>query len=268
MERWDLIEFSQKIGLSLDAVDEINGVGIGKEEVLKEYQLLCENESKFFEKNGSAEHAPLRYLALYCEFALLAWDFYEKRGIPCEIYYNTFADIALWEQEFYRRTGRHGIAEVEWLSKHVRLKLFRLQELQFEPIIAPGVLPEELKTLPVLNIHIPKGAGIDLKAVDCACQEALRFWNYEKAVFFCHSWLLSPALKKLLPPETRIVQFGAKFHLLELDEECRQAEERIFGKVLDNPADYSAQTSLQKKAQKYLISGEKIPSAYGYFVLE
>ena len=119
---------------------------------------------------------------------------------------------------------------MEWLSKHVRLKLFRLQELQFEPIIAPGVLPEELKTLPVLNIHIPKGAGIDLKAVDCACQEALRFWNYEKAVFFCHSWLLSPALKKLLPPETRIVQFGAKFHLLELDEECRQAEETFLEK--------------------------------------
>ena len=80
----------------------------------------------------------------------------------------------------------------------------------------------------------------------------------------CHSWLLSPALSRLLRSDSNILRFQRMFELVGLDDSSRQAEERIFGDIRPQPSDYPVSTTLQRAARQWLLDGNPLPSAYGY----
>lgn len=122
-----------------------------------------------------------------------------------------------------------------------------------------------MQHLPVLNVHIPKGA--DLSRRSESYRHALAFFGVDEAVATCHSWLLSPALKPLLSPASRILAFQSEYTIACLDEKSRQAEERIFGKLQADPALYPATTSLQHHAREALLSGKTLPAACGWLHL-
>ncbi|MEG2404647.1 MAG: amidohydrolase, partial [Oscillospiraceae bacterium] len=79
--------------------------------------------------------------------------------------------------------------------------------------------------------------------------------------------ILSPAIFNLLSPNSRILSFASCFNVIETDERDRQAEERIFGKVLDNPSQYPCDTSLQAAAREYLMNKNLIPSGIGWQII-
>ena len=86
--------------------------------------------------------------------------------------------------------------EERWLSLALRMKIFRLGRLQFEP--------DEDRH--VLHVHIPEGEPLD----DAACGESFaiaeEFFGPEYTIFDCESWLLSPKLQKLLKPDSNILK--------------------------------------------------------------
>lgn len=61
---------------------------------------------------------------------------------------------------------------MEWVAKSIRMELFRLGRLQFEPFILNQKLAQKYH-LPsgekVLNVHIPAGEKLDY----CECQKSL-----------------------------------------------------------------------------------------------
>ena len=58
----------------------------------------------------------------------------------------------------------------------------------------------------------------------------------------------------------------AEFPLLDTDMEGTEAEQRIFGEVLSDPAGYSEKTGLQKAAKKFLMEGKKLGNGLGIYL--
>lgn len=263
-----IAETGLQIGLNSAAIETVLSHLPNDEEIRRQYALLHQDPEEFFKENDTASDRCLRYLALFTAFALLAHKAYAQRGISETVWTDTMHDIARWSESFAAREGVYGVSVniARWLARHIRLELFALGELQFEPLKkADFPLPDSMQHLPVLNVHIPKGA--DLSQRSESYRQALVFFGVDEAVATCHSWLLSPALKPLLSPASRILAFQSEYTIACLDEKSRQAEERIFGNLQADPALYPATTSLQHHAREALLSGKTLPAACGWLHL-
>lgn len=91
---------------------------------------------------------------------------------------------------------------------------FRLGRLAFDrrPPCEPGDSNAALKPGEASwNIHVPSGGGpIPPAAVTASMDRALELSD-RAAAFCCHSWLMDPQLVDLLPPDSNIVRFQARF---------------------------------------------------------
>lgn len=222
-----------------------------------------EDADRFFERIRSMEHFRQRLLYFFVRLAVDCHEEYRIRGIGDDVYAETFSDLTIWSEECKRRFGDYGIQEYRWLAEHVQLRLFRLGRLQFQPhVLEQDVeMPDGRwirKHTIVLNVHIPAGEPLHPDGVQHAFERAASFFRGIPPVFVCYSWLLEPQLRHLLPPESNILQFQNRFHIYRVDASSRQAEERIFGRVHDNPEEYEERTQLQRKAKAYLLSGKKL----------
>lgn len=193
---------------------------------------------------------------------------YEALGIPEAAYQDNLKDIALWCEDFTAKTGKAGIAQWRWVGKSLRLELFRLGRLQFEPI----TLEEEIvhggriypAGTPALSVHIPAGEPLDPDAALDSFRQAEaffpRYFGQTYPLFICYSWLMAPTLKEVLPPTSRILQFQSMFETV-YTRPNRQAEERVFGFLADDSHTYPEKTSLQRALKAYLLSGRPAMSA-------
>ncbi|MFC3801907.1 acyltransferase domain-containing protein [Cohnella sp. GCM10012308] len=209
-------------------------------------------------------------LYFFMRMAVDAYDEYRLREIPDEVYIDTFSDIRIWSEVFKTTYGEYGIEESGWLQEHVRLALFRLGRLQFQPIALDRDLSvgdrKFAKGDLVLNVHIPAGEPLDPEAALASFARARAFFRGVPPVFVCHSWLLYPGLGQVLDPSSNIMQFQRLFEIYELDEASRQAEERIFGAKQDDPAAYDTNTGLQRRAKAFLEAGGKLGAGLGIIV--
>ncbi|MFB9327808.1 acyltransferase domain-containing protein [Paenibacillus aurantiacus] len=206
-------------------------------------------------------------LALFARLAVDAYAEYKVRGISDDIYFDTFSDLQIWSKKCYRDFGVYGIEEYGWLQEHVRLRLFRLGRLQFQPIALEQGVRAEGRTLGrgelALNVHIPEGGPLDEQSAERSFDMAKTFFRGIPSIFVCQSWLLDPQLSEVLPPTSNILKFQKNFVVYQVDRDARQAEERIFNRVCEDPSLYEAQTSLQQSAKGYLMAGNRLGSGYG-----
>lgn len=204
---------------------------------------------------------PVQLLSLIAHAAfLVSYPEYQRRGIPDSIFLATFSDIRRWQEKYFQDSGRIGLGErrLHWLKNHITLKLFALGSLQYQYREEPDEL----------NIHIPKGADLSAESVDESLRQAFGFFRKDEITFFCSSWLLSPQLRTLLDENSRIAAFARRFEIISTDYSSRQAEERLFGVVCDDPSSYcNLATSLQNRARTFLIDGGRLPSSEGCFHL-
>ena len=248
------VEHAQPLDVSLDSNDP--------------WKTVAALDAYFEQDNG------IGILRFYLDWAAALKAQYDALEIPEKIFWDGVRDIAIWVEDYQQKHGGPGFKEWGWVAGTLTMGVFRLGRLQFQPdrleaamecdgVAYPGGTP-------ILNIHIPAGEPLDGNAVRAAMEEAPRFFHtYFGTVFTlfqCHSWLLSPKLKKLLPADSRIIQFQDLFSAFEADDE-RQAEERVFGFLADDPADYPDNTSLQRKMKAALLAGESFGMGRGYRVI-
>ena len=255
----DFSSFLEAIGI--DEIEKVEAYPLSDEDL----PLFFSDFDAFVKRGEGVADSGLFFLASYCRNAWGAHDEYMRRGIDDSVFIATFSDIALWAGEYRRRTGRLGLDRIFWLWRHIKLRLFRLGELQFEllPDEAEGIWKDTLSTWngPVLNVHIPKGT--DLDGAEESFDYALSFFGYEHCRFLIHSWLISPEIWEMLGPSSRIRRFASLFRLVGTTDD-RQAEERLFGAVLEDPSLYVPSSSLSASAASFLRSGGSISSGYGY----
>lgn len=204
----------------------------------------------------------LTILRIFLEWVPLMQAKYRALGISEEIFQDNLRDIPIWVADYWDKHQTSGFAQWAWVANSMRLKVFRLGRLQFEPSEVVEPLPcGALTGSPCLDVHIPAGEPLDPDEVAASLAGAPEFFKAHFGsrypLFYCHSWLLSPKLKTLLPPQSRILRFQDFFTVYFEDTE-RQAEERVFGAPADDPAVYPETTALQRTLKAALLSGETV----------
>ncbi len=231
------------------------------------HDLFLHHPSEFNRTVPQADNG-LTVLALYLHWLPEMHARYEALGIPASIYQDNLKDITLWCEDYTAKTGQPGIQQWPWVGKSLRLELFRLGRLQFEPTTLEETITLHGKTFPagtpVLSVHIPAGeplAPADALASFRQAEDFFpRYFGTTYPLFICYSWLMAPSLKGMLPPESRILQFQAMFDVVA-ESPRRQAEERVFGFLADDPTTYPENTSLQRALKAHLLTGSPAMSA-------
>lgn len=271
-----LKEFYQGISLRPEAAALLEGFG-ALESVQSSYachrQLFYEDQDRYFQELTAYPDHRLWFFYEYCRMACEVWETYQKEKIHEKIYWDTFSDLSIWCENCFLEYGEYGIAQFDWLFRHIKMKLFRLGRLQFEipgekelqtiPKIIEQKIKEERRTL--LFVHIPQGEPLLPDACADSFRQADRFFGKEKnkPIFLCHSWLLGENLREILPENSNIREFQKQFQILSQDYETREAEERIFGMVQEEPEKYQENTRLQISAKEFLLSGRQLGNGFG-----
>ena len=262
--------FCENIQLPKEAVNTIENCTLSNEDYNMYRKLFYHDMDKFFEIMKSHKNYRQLFLTLYTHFAIDTYEEYQLKNIADSVYFDTFSDLTIWYNNCVRDFEESGLNAYGWLCHHIKMELFRIGRLQFQPqalseslIINNTVLP---KGQIVLNVHIPQGGPLIPEECERSYEMAREFFEGRQPVFVCFSWLMSTRLREVLEPNSNILKFQNRYHICSIDEEKRQAEERIFIQVQDNPDNYPENTSLQKNVKKYLQSGKKIGVGIGVFI--
>ena len=188
------------------------------------------------------------------------------KGIPEEIWMETMKCFPRFISEHRRSYGRDGFDRYGWTTRQIGAKLFRIGELEYE-------LTEDKEGRKEIGLHIPSDTKLEtermnasLKAADAFIRE--RFPEWDGVPKTCESWLLSPALKDLLPEGSRILRFQEAFELEEIYPEDDAALEWVFyvaeGQRKElNISRLPEDTSLQRKMKAMIMKGRKPGAAKG-----
>ena len=238
-----------------------------------EFRQILRTEGMTLEAAANRQEDPhLFALAVFLAWMPLLQKDYASRGLPEQVFRDSIRDVGIWSRAYERSIGKPGAGEWDWLLLTFRRKLFRLGRLQYEPRILeseiPGCLPAGA---PVLEVHIPAEEPLKPEKVRNSLKTAVDFFEkYEKkpyAAFHCHSWLLAEELKQMLPESSGILQFQRLFTVYAEDYGFSQAEERVFGEILEDPAAYPTGTSLQRNLRQWRMEGKKIGMGAGLLFL-
>ena len=246
-------DFWDGIKLGNNHREAVLKMGFEEQECERLYELYKKDHNKFFEEVLKREESGLWFLWLYSNMACKVYDKYKERGISEEVFWDTFQDIRFWCENTEREFGTLGLAVYEWFYRHIDMVLFRFGRLQFEKMDTE------------INIHIPQGEALSWEACKKSIETAKKFWDGDRSYVF-HSWLLYPELDQVLGEKSNIREFRKHFKVLQVDYKEREAEWRIFGKVLKNVIEYPENSSLQKKVKEYLLSGRVLGNGWGVLI--
>jgi hypothetical protein len=257
--------FFDKIGLSAGGISAYREAA--SQDAAYWSDLLKKDREAFFEEIRSSDGFRKKALRIYLDIAYNNGARFAERKIAEQIYFDTCGDIAIWCGNCHKSFREYGLDELEWVAKSIDFRLFRLGRLQFE-LTSVGeafntAKRDVYKDDILLNIHIPQGSPLGINVCLDSISEAKAFFKGTGG-FVCDSWLLCPDLKQILPAQSNIVRFQNLFEVLRTDYTSGQAEERIFGGVLEDAHMYPGKTSLQIAARDYILSGRKLGTSYGY----
>lgn len=263
-----IYEFAKEIGLPEQAEKCVESCALSAQEKRACLALFDRDEDAFFEMMKARPQPRQLVLCLFVQYAMEQEPKWRAAGISEQVYRDTMSDLVLWYNECIRLTGQPGLVEWDWLALLLKGKMYRLGRLQYRPRILKDDISAAGRTfaagLPMLEIHIPAGAPLEPSAVRDSLAQAWTFFEKERPeLMYCHSWLLSPALKQLLPQTSNILRFQALFGVYDEDFASRQAEERVFGDILEDISAYPESTGLQKALKQFLLGGGRVGMGSG-----
>lgn len=206
------------------------------------------------DKNG------MKILTCILNCTLYTYELYEKRGIPKDIFVDTVKFIPRFLERHMQTYGFYAFVWAWWFPRQLSLHEFRIGALEYE-LKYDGDVPQ-------IYIHIPSDANIKKDNLCTSYIEMIKFLNdyfpeYVNADMFCDSWLLSPALKKLLPSSSNILYFQNCFEIIRVNDQSNAFLEWIYLKN-DIPYDNLPEsTYLQRTVKTYLLEGGKIGWTFG-----
>jgi len=185
---------------------------------------------------------------------------YRRRGIQEKIFFDTMGCFSRFVREYKESYGAYGFDRDWWTGRQLSLSLVRLGELEYEF--------SRLKGEKAISVHIPSDADLSPERVSLSLSESDWFMEryfpeYFCKEYFCESWLLSPALKTLLPPISNIVRFAERFKLIETNENATDYIQWVYKKPGLSAECFPENTSLQRNIKRYVLSGGKIGEATG-----
>lgn len=176
---------------------------------------------------------------------------YKKRGIPAEIFVDTMKFCTRFLNEYHKTYGTYRFVWGWWFPRQLSMREFRIGALEYEYCDDH------------MDIHIPSDADLSRASVLDSLTKYREFCRkyYPKwggLALCCGSWLLSPALHKLLDENSNILQFQNMFDVTETDEESMGVLDWVFPGNKNVSEQLPEKTSLQRNMKQYLLSGGKI----------
>ena len=196
-------------------------------------------------------------------------------GIPENILFDTIKEVKRHTKICTLPDGKEslGIFQIKWINNVLSGNLFCLGRLEFEMKSSKRAI-EKYDICPddkVIGVHIPgTKTPIDKQSIDASFDIAYRFFekyfpDFDYKGFTCHSWLMDPTLRELLPPTSNIVGFLDRFDTV-FSNESDSTLKHIFDKsaTFENAHTYTAKTSLQKAVIDHIQKGGKLYMSLGY----
>ena len=211
-------------------------------------------------KQVTAEERGLDMLAWMLRAGLYTYAEYERRGIEDTVYLDTMKCFSRFVGEHKASYGIYGFDRGFWAYRQLSLTLFRLGELEYE-------WTREGREI---GLHVPSDADISLpqcrRSLAMFQSFARKFFPQEQRPIGIESWLLSPALEELLPPESKINRFRNSFRLTRWNKEDAGFLQWIFGRDDIPTGELPETTSLQKKVKARLLRGQPVGTGCGILV--
>lgn len=188
---------------------------------------------------------------------------YAEKGIDRQILLDTLNDIVVWTNTWREVKGCLYLGELGWLSRHMRMELFRLGRLQFCKKQEHGVN--------MIDMHIPAIGPLDPESCKASIEKAKAFYakhypDYDYSGFTCHSWLLDRTLDDFQSEDSNIRKFRQLF-TLEQEDVSDALLRYIF------PWDTNAQnleqavpkTAFAKRIKEAFLNGVVFHETLGFF---
>ncbi len=241
-----------------------------------QWDAAADEFTKMSKEQGVHEYS-VNMIFLIC-LTKHAKELYEKKGLSCEVYKETFNDLKCKLFECHNVYGIWGNAALKtWYGRFFELNLFAFGRFQFEKskfwdakeYVVDGrcIKKDDL----IINIHIPSsGKPVTKDAIDDSFAKAYEFYKdlfEDKVVLFTlRSWLLNPEHREFLPQNSNILNLLDYFKIISYTSPHWGDWWRIFNKEYnDNLDEMPSDTSLQRAYIDWVKKGNS--PCYGRGVL-
>ncbi|MBQ7801588.1 MAG: DUF5596 domain-containing protein [Oscillospiraceae bacterium] len=195
MSKMTPLQLGQKLKLPAVSIEALQKFVIPEETVDRLKELFQKDPALFEQEARKEPDADLLVLALYLRWAMDTHYMYAIRGMDWEIFFDTFRDFTLWAGDFTEKTGRPGIGAWDWCGRLIKMRVFRLGRLEFEPdtLAEPLQVGEDCYPVGtrVVNVYIPGGEDTVLEAEEEALERAQQFfrmyYRQDYELFRCRS---------------------------------------------------------------------------------
>lgn len=194
-------------------------------------------------------------LFIYVSLLKNAFNDFASRIGNTDIFYNTAKRIADSSKEYFKAYGKYGLYDYHFLANYVRGNIIRLGEFEYQYGTHDGKK--------AIILHLPDGA--DLKAEQRTASYRLARQYFGNFPIIGDSWLLYSEHKKMLPKDSRILDFMNDFDIISTHETHDYSELfHVFGRLDDYSYDnLPKETSLQRAYAERVKKGLPIGSATG-----
>lgn len=202
----------------------------------------------------------LKMFACMLNAATITYENYRRIGIDEQIFIDTMRCFTRFAEEHKSSYGVYGFDRGWWTYRQLSCVLFKIGELEYE-------YRDDEKTV---HLHIPTGANISPEKCKASLSDfyafTSKFFSEKKNPVVCDSWLLSPALDKLLSPQSNIIKFKNRFDITSWDRTETGFLQWVYGRTDIEYDKLPEKTELQRNMKKYLLDGGAVGSAFGRLV--
>ena len=195
---------------------------------------------------------------------------YGREGIPTRFFHSFVENLKQAACNCQKIHGVWGTDIAWWLIDFFKLKLFSIGRLQFKRRKLRKAMGGYAEGSYYIDVHIPGGAPLTPALCAASYAEAAAFfrgrYGMEHILFGCHSWLLSPELRTILPENSNILAFARDYTILQTRMDPTSSAVSFIFHVPGGPADLETlpeETSLQKALKTHLQGGKTINTAFG-----
>ena len=163
-------------------------------------------------------------------------------------------------------------SQLKWGNIFVNTHIYEIERLQFEVSRYEYKIEGfDMKDEFCVDVHIPRGGKLDNYLVKESLNTAQTILSQmykelpQNPKFFLFSWLLSREVNDLLPADSNIKKFSARFNIIK---NCTSSSLNhfLFNKYDWNIKNFPENTSLQKIVKQKLLEGEKFYDAIGMLI--
>lgn len=243
-----------------------------------EWDAIAPHMDRLHELNGLHRHT-VDFLFLMAASERLRAD-YKAAGLSDTLFWDTIADLKYKLIECRDVYGIWGTFVAFWHPWFYTMRRFKLGRLQYEAIPFKNGAPVTLGGYTVqpgdtvYNMHIPSCGPLNREVRFASYKKAYEFYKKDLGgkpmVFVCHSWLLYPENREILPETLNMVDFLNDFYIYESQaDDVFHDKWRVFGKDFEKPDSELPEDTTQRRCfKRWLLAGKKTGSGAGIFLYD